>query len=387
MIPCSADPELDDEARPSADGGAGLSPVRTGCLDIDMDVTSSAADIHDDNCGGVVGRGGGGVVGDDDDDDADGLSGAGRGCVEAMADVISEGGGSVRDLRIDLGIAGRRLRRRRGGGGGGGEGAPPARADVREGDKEEEEEEEEGSIASKETRDFEQASFDAAVAGGGGTSPAASSYSAATTATNADADADADSADAAPNADAASSSADWKHKTSPLPPPEMVLMTGPIMTRTSLRSLVMKKWNPSQWMRYGGHTLLVFRSRDHMDDWMHNPYHGKKQRDFLVKLQIDFMDMMADGGQGGNNNSGGGGGSKEGILGHRLLPIKKKSYGKNEDEMYQFKLERWTNLGCSVLAAFASREEGEVRILHDTIKDMLRRCPNNGLRNIDHMLK
>ena len=66
---------------------------------------------------------------------------------------------------------------------------------------------------------------------------------------------------------------------------------------------------------------------------MHNPYHGKKQRDFLVKLQIDFMDMMADGGQGGNNNSGGGGGSKEGILGHRLLPIKKKSYGKNEDEM------------------------------------------------------
>ena len=68
-----------------------------------------------------------------------------------------------------------------------------------------------------------------------------------------------------------------------------------------------------------------------MDDWRYNPYHGKKQRDFLVKLQIDFMlDDDADGEGGG---SGGGGASKEGILGHRLLPIKKKSYGKNEDEM------------------------------------------------------
>jgi hypothetical protein len=44
----------------------------------------------------------------------------------------------------------------------------------------------------------------------------------------------------------------------------MVHATGPIMTRTSLRSLVMKRWNPSYWMQYGGHTLFVFRSRDHM---------------------------------------------------------------------------------------------------------------------------
>jgi hypothetical protein len=32
------------------------------------------------------------------------------------------------------------------------------------------------------------------------------------------------------------------------------------------------------------------------------------------------MDMMAEGQQ-------------EGTLGHRILPVKKKSYGKNEDEM------------------------------------------------------
>lgn len=75
-----------------------------------------------------------------------------------------------------------------------------------------------------------------------------------------------------------------------------------------------------------------------MDDWRYNPYHGKKQRDFLVKLHIDFMaDMVpaaataAEGGVGGGSK--GNSSTKDGILGHRVLPVKKKSYGKNEDEM------------------------------------------------------
>lgn len=56
-------------------------------------------------------------------------------------------------------------------------------------------------------------------------------------------------------------------------------------------------------------------------------------------------------------------------------------------DRYQFKLERWTNLGVSVLAAFASEEEAEVQALHDTIAKILKSCPYGGLRNIDHMLK
>ncbi|KAL9184785.1 hypothetical protein ACHAXT_012755 [Thalassiosira profunda] len=165
--------------------------------------------------------------------------------------------------------------------------------------------------------------------------------------------------------------------TAPLPDPDLVHATGAILTRTSLRSLVMKKWHPGHWMHYGPHALLIFRNSEHLDDWQHNPYHGKKARDFLVKLKIDFWeDMQRDDG-----------GGKEGVLGHRILPVKRKSYGKNEPEMYQFKLERWTNLGCSVIAAFASQEEAEVKVLHDTISKILATCPHNGLRNIDHMLK
>ena len=48
---------------------------------------------------------------------------------------------------------------------------------------------------------------------------------------------------------------------------------------------------------------------------------------------------------------------------------------------YQFKLERWTNLGCSVLAAFASPEEDLTLLLHEAIGAMLKSCPRNGLRN------
>ena len=214
---------------------------------------------------------------------------------------------------------------------------------------------------------------------------------------------------------------------SPLPRLELIHIMGPIMTRTSLRTLVMKKWNTSYWMQYGPSTIIVFRSREHLDDWMYNPYHNMKQRDYLVKLHVNFRDMMTtttstttttttsvdNGGGGGGGGAGGGsqcsgsvssnggegilssgssnvgkdGGKEGGILGHRILPIKKKSYGsKNESEMYQFKLERWSNLGCSVLAAFASQEEGEVQILHDTITEILSHCPNNGLCDITHML-
>jgi len=161
-----------------------------------------------------------------------------------------------------------------------------------------------------------------------------------------------------------------------------------------------------------------------MDDWRHNPYHGKKQREYLVKLKIDFYaDMMTSsssvgggdaasgvgsGGGGGIGRSGSiGGGSSVGsvedgtngnyggreasgsggVLGHRILPIKKKSYGKNEPEMYQFKLERWTNIGVTIVAAFGSQDEREVQVLHKSITEILKSCPYGGLRNIDHMLK
>jgi hypothetical protein len=116
---------------------------------------------------------------------------------------------------------------------------------------------------------------------------------------------------------------EWPHKISPLPSAKLVHASGPIQSRTSLRSLVMKKWSPSYWMHYGPHALLLFRSKEQLDDWMYNPYHGKKAREYLIKQRIDFYGEMSGGDKEG----------KGGVLGHRILPVKRKSYGKNETEM------------------------------------------------------
>ena len=42
---------------------------------------------------------------------------------------------------------------------------------------------------------------------------------------------------------------------------------------------------------------------------------------------------------------------------------------------YQFKVERWTTVGGSTIAAFASRDEGDAQILHDIIHCILETCP------------
>ena len=198
---------------------------------------------------------------------------------------------------------------------------------------------------------------------------------------------------------------------STLPNPNLIHQMGPIQSRTTLRSLLMKKWHTDcWWMHYDRYSILIFRSKDHLDDWVQNPYHGKKEREYLIKLHIDFGDIGGVGGvksgsgsvnesvaSGNNSNSnkddngdgGEDGGQTTNILGHRILPIKQKNYGKksNHNDLYEFKLERWTNMGVSVLAAFASEEMEDVQLLYDTIVEIMERCPHGGLHNIDHMLK
>jgi hypothetical protein len=194
---------------------------------------------------------------------------------------------------------------------------------------------------------------------------------------------------------------------STLPNPNLIHQMGPIQSRTTLRSLLMKKWHTDcWWMHYDRYSILIFRSKDHLDDWVQNPYHGKKEREYLIKLHIDFGDIGGVGGgksgsgsvnegvASGNNsnkddNGGEDGGQTTNILGHRILPIKQKNYGKksNHNDLYEFKLERWTNMGVSVLAAFASEEMEDVQLLYDTIVEIMERCPYGGLHNIDHMLK
>mmetsp|Transcript_30504 Transcript_30504/g.71484 ORF Transcript_30504/g.71484 Transcript_30504/m.71484 type:complete len:762 (-) Transcript_30504:176-2461(-) len=157
---------------------------------------------------------------------------------------------------------------------------------------------------------------------------------------------------------------------SPLPDAKPILARGNIFTRSSLRSLVMKKWHSSFWARYGPTSLLVFRSKDDFDDWLNNPYHSQRQREYLVKAKLDFFGEMI----------------KADVRGFKMTDIKLKSYEKKGRPMHNFKLEKWTNLGVSLVAAFASPDLAEVEEVRSAVSQSLEMCPWHGLRSIDDLL-
>ena len=75
----------------------------------------------------------------------------------------------------------------------------------------------------------------------------------------------------------------------PLPDREQVLHSGYVLSRISFRTILMKKWKQTFWIQYGPSSVLFFRNASDYEDWVNNPYLNNSQRDFLVKLQIDFV--------------------------------------------------------------------------------------------------
>lgn len=101
----------------------------------------------------------------------------------------------------------------------------------------------------------------------------------------------------------------------------------------------MRKWKQTFWIQYGPTSLLFFRTFADYDDWLNNPYHTLKAREFLVKLRVDFVGDL----------------KKASVMGYQVTQVRRKPYGRNT--MLHFKLERWMDYGPTIAAAFAAREE------------------------------
>lgn len=170
----------------------------------------------------------------------------------------------------------------------------------------------------------------------------------------------------------ASQMPDIPEDASPLPDPDKVGDSGTIFARSSLRAIVMKKWHSSFWVKFGDASLLVFRSKVDFQDWLLNPYHPQRQRDYLVKVRFDFHDEMT---------------RKSNIRGFRMTDIKLKTYERKGEPMYHFKLEKWTDLGMSIAAAFASPTIDDVEALKVVISNCLESCPHHGCRPIDDLVR
>lgn len=127
--------------------------------------------------------------------------------------------------------------------------------------------------------------------------------------------------------------------SSPLPRQELVHHSGYVLSRISFRTVLMRKWKQTFWIQYGPTQLLFFRTFSDYEDWVNNPYHTIKAREFLVKLRVDFVSDL----------------KKSSVMGYQVTQVRRKPYGKNV--MLHFKLERWMDYGPTIAAAFAAREE------------------------------
>jgi len=149
-----------------------------------------------------------------------------------------------------------------------------------------------------------------------------------------------------------------------LPKAALVGKRGFVLSRISFRTIVMKKWKQSFWVQYGGHTMLWFRSQGDFDDWLNNPYHTQMQRNFLVKLAVNFVHDLY----------------KPNVRGYQVTQCRTKPYGKNK-VIRQFKLERWMDYGPTIAAAFGSYDPKEVDACREAIVECMKNTPlDNGIR-------
>lgn len=150
---------------------------------------------------------------------------------------------------------------------------------------------------------------------------------------------------------------------SPLPKADLVRKRGFVLSRISFRTIVMKKWKQSYWVQYGPHTMLWFRAQSDFDDWLNNPYHSQAERNFLIKLAVNFVHDLY----------------KPNVRGYQVTQARTKGYGNKL--VRQFKLERWMDYGPTIAAAFGSYNPKEVDDLREALVECMRNTPlNNGIR-------
>jgi len=140
--------------------------------------------------------------------------------------------------------------------------------------------------------------------------------------------------------------------------------SGYILCRISFRTLLFKKWKQCYWILYGTSKLLIFRSKEDADDWRFNPYHTKTERDFLVRLCIDFLNDCK---------------IIQNCRGYKISPMGHKSYGRRkEDLLYHFKLERCMDYGPVIASCFASQDKSEI----DAIRKVIIHCIKYSLKEL-----
>ena len=145
-----------------------------------------------------------------------------------------------------------------------------------------------------------------------------------------------------------------------LPSFERVMHAGKVLSRISIRSLITRSWREVFWIIYGTHQLIFFRCMRDYEEWLLNPCLSEAERMLLIKLKIDFEKDL----------------SVTGIRGYQYTDVKPKSY-RRRGILFQFKVDSMTSYGPSLVGAFASSDQKEIKKLQCLFYEMMKRSPLN----------
>jgi len=156
-------------------------------------------------------------------------------------------------------------------------------------------------------------------------------------------------------------------RSSSLPSFDKITHSGHMLARTTLKSIIIKKWRPVFWISYGESEIFIFRSKSDFEEWATNPYLTVLQREKIVKLSIDFK-------IGPNHTSG--------VRCFRAFTLQAKDY-KKTGSVHTFKLEQWMHYGPVIIGAFGSRSQPEIWAFNVICREMMTR---NKSRVRDYLL-
>ncbi|GMH59558.1 hypothetical protein TrST_g11514 [Triparma strigata] len=143
----------------------------------------------------------------------------------------------------------------------------------------------------------------------------------------------------------------------------LFMKSGTTLSRTTTRTIFLKKWKESTfWVTKKPATLMVFRTEMDFQDWLQNPYHNEKERDYLVKLKVDFLGDID--------------GKK--VKGFNITEVKSKGYSGNDKLLYQVKVEKIYDYGPNIVAAFAHESPTVMADFRDTIAELILVGRNGG---------
>lgn len=185
--------------------------------------------------------------------------------------------------------------------------------------------------------------------------------------------------------------------------------SGRILSRTSTSALLLRRWTESYWVHLYPASLLFFRSQEEFVRWRTNRSGTggpisincnkvDSPQDKPVKWAVDFDTMgvlkkkkkrkkkekketkekSEDAGSGKEKKSKQ---DKNELVSknvgqrackYSMEDVRSKTYERKGPLLHGFKLERWTNVGTNVAAAFASADPHETKALRKVIKSCLK---------------